>query len=284
MLSLYNRPSFLTSCHNLRPFGSAAYTSLFIALLIFSTHSWAALIPKHLSRSDRQEVVRTLGFGTSTKLLTNPYPLGGYTGLELGLSMEFVDTRELGRLGCDPNQVGCPNQERVIHPELRYPRFSIGKGLYNNIDIFFHFIPPGSGVDKVTDYGGALRWSFYEAKFLPINLSLLVHMSQINVGDSFVNFTTGTELIAGIYIDNFSLYFGGGQLKANGRFMGGTGSQSVIAPDDPHIDPSSNTVTETLKQAHVLVGVSFHHKNLFAALQVDRYREPVYGAKLGLRF
>ena len=167
-------------------------------LFFFIAHPLLALeLPKNLNREDRLNVVRLLSMGSSTKILSNPFPLGGYQGLELGLSMELINVADISRLGD-----GTHKELR----EFRFPRISIGKGLYNDVDLFFHFVP-FSEESTMSEYGGMGRWSFYQARFLPINLSLLLHASVLNINDSLSSQTIGTELVAGISVDQFSLYY-----------------------------------------------------------------------------
>ncbi|MCC7405861.1 MAG: hypothetical protein IT288_15785 [Bdellovibrionales bacterium] len=227
-------------------------------------------LPKNLDHEDRVEVVRLVGLGTSSKLLTNPFPLGGYPGLEVGVSLELVNTADLSRLGA-----GTSSDER----EFRFPRISFGKGLYNNVDVFFHFVP-FSEDSQLSEYGGLFRWSFYQAKFLPINLSLLLHGSVLDVNDSLSSQTLGSELIAGISVNSFSLYFGGGFMNSSAEFVA-QGTDNIVAAADP---PNRyGTVEELVRETHSVVGFTIHFFEYFLAAQIDRYREPVYSLKLGLR-
>ena len=260
---------------------------LMVALL-FHPELFAFDIPKGLSASDRKEVVRTVGLNSSNKLLTNPYPLGGYEGFEIGYSMEFVNVRDIRRLGCTPGAPGCANLAYSDDTEWRYSRLTVGKGLYSDIDVFFSFIPP-MGPDRVSDYGGFLRWSFYQAQFLPINLSAMLHYNQLNFSDSFMNRNMGAELMAGINVDNFALYFGGGMVEARGTFTGATsagvcGQDCRVDGTDPELSLDNRTVSNSVRETHTVVGLSLHYENLFAAAQVDRYRDAVYSLKLGMRF
>ncbi|MGE0525889.1 MAG: hypothetical protein AB7G93_17135 [Bdellovibrionales bacterium] len=254
---------------------------------LFSPVVWAFQIPKGLDSADRKEVIRTLGLSSASKALSNPYPLGGYSGLEVGYSMEFVNVRDIRRLGCTPGETGCPNTGYSDETEWRYSRLTIGKGLYNDIDVFFSFIPPVGGL-RVSDYGGQIRWSFYQARFLPINLSTTLHFNQSNFNDVFMNRNLGAELIAGVNVDNFALYFGGGWVEARGTFIGPNSAGAcledcTVLGGDPDVG-SSHTVTERVRETHTVVGFSLHYQNLFTAAQVDRYRDAVYSLKLGLRF
>lgn len=234
---------------------------------------YAVEIPKNLSESDRKEVMRILGAATSTKALSNPYPLGGFSGLEVGMAVEIVNTEDLSRLG----------DKTSPDPEFRYPRLTLGKGLFYDVDFFLHFIPYSENSD-LSEFGGMVRWSFYEAKFLPVNLSLQIHGSHLNFSDSFNNQTVGADIMCGINTNNFALYFGAGQVEAKGEFMvGGTGTDGVVDPSDPDVNTTTNTVRESITQTHSFVGFSLQFSDLFIAAQIDRYHDIVYSAKVGIR-
>ncbi len=254
-------------------------------LLILPALARAFEIPKGLNESDRREIIRTLGLNVATKMLDNPYPLGGYSGFEVGYSVEFVNIRDLRRVGCAPGSAGCANTAYSDETEWRFSRLTFGKGLYNDVDIFFHFIPPIGGV-SVTNYGGALRWSVFQARFLPINISLIGHFDQLNYNDSFINRNFGLEAMVGVNVDGFALYFGGGQIQAAGTFIGNNApcENCTVDPSDPTVDPSAHTVTNKITTTHTVVGISVHFQNLFAAAEVDRYQDAVYSLKAGLRF
>ena len=227
-------------------------------------------LPKGLDHESRIEVVRLVGLGTSSKILSNPFPLGGFSGLEVGVSLELVNVADLSRLG-----EGTSKDER----EFRYPRISFGKGLYKDVDIFFHFVP-FSEDSKMSEYGGLVRWSFYQTRFLPINLSLLLHGSILNMNDSLVTQTLGSELITGISVNNFSLYFGGGFLSSSAEFTA-QGPDGIVIDSD--LPGRRGTIEEIVRESHNFVGITLHLFDLFVAAQIDRYREPVFSLKLGLR-
>ncbi|MCJ8277398.1 MAG: hypothetical protein HRT44_02280, partial [Bdellovibrionales bacterium] len=186
--------------------------------ILLSSLTWAFEIPQNLNSDERQRTLEIVGLGTSTKFLSNAYPLGGYSGLEVSLSYEALDVGEITRLGNTS-----PNVETVY-----YPKFNIGKGIYNNSDIFFHFIPfnETSGLSK---YGFSFRWSFYESLYLPINFSLVTHASNSNIQNKLVSRSLGADILLGLTLSNFSLSLGGGWVRTTGDFTGGT--QGVT--DDP---------------------------------------------------
>jgi hypothetical protein len=255
---------------------------------IFSTALYAFEIPKGLTSTDRSEVVRTLGINSAPKSLSNPYPLGGYSGFELGYSMEVVNVRDIRRIGCEPKTAGCQNESFSDETEWRYSRLTVGKGIYNDIDLFFSFMPPMGNV-RASDYGGQIRWSFYQAAFLPVNLSAVAYFNSLNFNDTFMNRNVGAELMAGVNVNNFALYFGGGMVQARGTFIGANDTNvcqedCTVSPTDPDTNSTSRTITQSVRESHTFVGFSLHFQNLFAAAQVDRYRDAVYSAKVGLRF
>lgn len=248
---------------------------LTILIGVSQSATFALDIPKGLTQSDRQEVLNLFGLNTSSKLLTDPYALGGYSGLEIGVALEIIDTRSLANLGAKNTK----NEDQFI-----YPRITVGKGLYDDLDIFFHFIPPTPGT-QVSQYGAMARWSFYQFKFVPISVSAVLSGSQINVQDSLVNQSYGLDLVAGISMNDLSIYFGAGNVKVEGEFMGGTTGDGVVPPNDPALITSvTNTVRESISEIHTVIGISAHFDNLFAAAQIDHYRDQVISTKLGVRF
>jgi hypothetical protein len=261
-----------------------------LALVLISARVMAFEIPKGLNESDRLEIIRTLGLNAATKLLDDPYPLGGYSGFELGVSTEFVDIRDIRRLGCQPGTAGCANTSISDDTQWQYSRITIGKGLYHDLDVFFHFMTPSGGASSVTDFGAAVRWSFYQARFLPINVALVGHFDQLNYQDAFTNRNVGADIMVGVDVDNFAIFFGGGELEAAGTFIGpdpATGNcnaNCTVAANDPTVDPTSGTVTDHVIATHTVVGVSLHYENLFGAAEVDRYQDAVYSLKVGVRY
>lgn len=237
----------------------------FFIAFFFSTQSMAKVeIPTGLTRADRQETVRILGFATASKILSDPYPLGGYQGLELGMSVENIPVEDLGRLG---NTLAAPQKD------IAYPKFTIGKGLYDNLDFFVHFIPY-SEKTEITQYGGLLRWGAYQAKFLPLNLSVLVNFNNANFSNVLTTRTIGVDLIGGINVDTVALFVGGGPVQSRGRFVGGAQG----------LTDSGTLESESVEGFHTVIGANVQISRAFVSAQIDRYMTTVYSAKLGLRF
>lgn len=237
---------------------------LFISACLFTMSSWATVdLPKNLSSTDQKRALEILGFGTASKILDNPYPLGGYTGVEVGLTSEFIPIDDLANLGSKTNDSG----------EFNYYTLTIGKGLYYNIDTLLYFTP-AIQEQKVQSFGGQVRWGFYEATFFPISFSAVVYAGGANFSN-LINVTTiGGDLVATVAIDNVALYFGEGRIRANGTFIGGADG----------ITASGDTERQVTDENHSLFGINVAVSKFFVALQFDRYTDSVYSGKLGFRF
>lgn len=245
------------------------FRSRYLALLLIlfisclnETSNAGISIPTNLNKNDRQEALRIVGFGTSSKLLTDPYPMGGYDGFEAGLAVEDVPTDGLGLLGA---HLSSPQQD------VAFPQFSIGKGLFNNLDLYVHFTPY-SQQDALSIYGCIVRWGFYQAKFLPLSASVLVHIDSTDVGNVMATQTYGFDLIGGINVDAVALYFGGGYLQTSGTFIG-------------TVTDTSRQENETVTGLHTSLGANIKlMQDAFLSLQIDRYTVAVLSAKLGIRY
>ncbi|HWU43177.1 MAG TPA: hypothetical protein VN132_07060, partial [Bdellovibrio sp.] len=167
-------------------------------------------LPKGLSPSDQKRALEILGFGTASKILDNPYPLGGYTGFEVGLTSEFIPVEDLANLGNKTSDSG----------EFNYYTLTLGKGFYYNVDALLYFTPAIQS-QKVQNFGGQLRWGFYEASFFPISFSAIIYAGGANFSNLINVTTTGLDLVATVAIDNVAIYFGEGRVRAQGTFIGG---------------------------------------------------------------
>ncbi|MGZ5279463.1 MAG: hypothetical protein ACXWC9_05950 [Pseudobdellovibrionaceae bacterium] len=251
------------------------FISFFISILI-STSAVAALsIPKNLNASDRRKALEILGLSSSAKILGNPYPLGGFSGVEIGLTAEVLATGELSVLG----------DKSESQKETSYSLLSLGKGLYHNVDIFLQFAPFQQGED-ISNFGGQLRWGFYQADYLPAHLSVIAFGNSTNFKNQVVTVSSGADLIVGFSVQDMTLYTGIGFARATGTFMGGT--NGVTAPD---IDSSTglplttrDTKSEEVSASHYVAGINVKFAKMFFAMQLDRYTQATYSAKLGARF
>lgn len=241
------------------------YKILILILILSSEISFAKVnIPKNLSNDDRIRVLEILGAGTSSKILTDPYPLGGFAGFEAGIQMDTIPVNDLANLG-----------DTVPEQDLfSYPIISIGKGLYKNVDFFAHFIPSSEGTG-ISEYGGIIRWGFYQMAYLPVSFSINVSASSANINNQLITKNFGYDLVAGITAQNIYFYGGVGQLQSGGDFSGG-GTDGVT--------DTGNSEQNKITEAHYLVGVGFRVQSVFVTGQMDYHVQPTYSLKVGFRY
>ena len=227
-----------------------------------------------MTKSDRIQALQVIGFGTSGKILSDPFPLGGYSGFEMGLSVESLPTQDIGRLGY-----------RLTAPQenVEIPKLTIGKGFYNNLDLFITFVPY-EREDELSQYGGLLRWGFYQATFLPLSASILVNTNMTNVSNQLTTKSYGADLIGGINVDKVALFAGVGFLQATGNFIGGTVGTGPTDPNATSLTDSGNIESESVSTFHTIIGANIAVSNLFFSIQIDRYTLSMFSGKLGVRF
>lgn len=237
---------------------------IFILTLLLGLQSVASTkLPRNLDQQDRRRALEILGFGSAAKILSNPYPLGGYSGVQIGIGAEFIPIDDLAGLGSGTNESG----------ELNYYTLTFGKGLYYNIDTLL-YLTPITGDEQISNFGGQFRWGFYEAKFFPITFSTIASAGGASFSNLINTTTIGIDLLATVNVGNVALYLGGGSFRAIGQFVGGADG----------INSDNNTHQEDLTQEHLVFGLNVAFSKMFIALEVDRYVDSVYSGKLGVRF
>ncbi len=251
---------------------------LFFLIIFFSLIGARAerFIPRRMSESDRHIALQILGFGSASKILTSPFPLGGHPGYEVGLTTEYLQVQDLASLG----------DKSTRNRELNFNSFSIAKGLFYNIDTAFQFTPAFQKED-VSSYAAQIRWGFYEFPFIPGGLSFVLNRSDTNYGNLLNTRTTGQDLVATIVVEDVSLYFGVGTASSIGTFSGGTQAGTATESTTDNCTPASaycSSSNEELQEVHTLFGVSLAFNQLFAALEIDRYFLSTYSAKVGWKF
>ncbi len=233
-------------------------------LLFFSIFAEAKLqIPTQMNKAERVTLLEILGPSSAMKILSDPYPLGGYQGIEFGISNEILATEEVSRLGDRPTK----------HGETSYSLLSLGKGVYNNFDFFVQFSPLGQA-EEISNYGGQLRWGFYQAEYLPTHLSLILGANSVNYQEKVTVASRSVDIVNGYVIDDLAFYVGIGNIVSDGSFIGGAGGVT-----DDQISHQ-----ESVTSSHYLVGLNLKFSKAFLALQLDRATQATYSFKLGARF
>jgi hypothetical protein len=243
-----------SDCHN-------KFVLKLLTLLIAC--GWGLEVPKGLNVTDQERVLEVVGLGVNSRFLSKAYPLGGYSGLEVSLGVDSVETSDLSQLGTSTNQ---PDS-------FVFPTITVGKGIYNNSDIYFHFVPPSKTVE-IAKFGVSLRWSFYQALFLPINFSVVVNADTARIKQQLSTRNIGTDLVMGLTLAEFSFYLGGGYVTSRGDFVGGINGLTA----------SQQTETRQAESHHFMFGATYNFEPFFLGVSLNRYVTSVYSLKTGLFF
>jgi hypothetical protein len=237
---------------------------LCITVFFSSLSSLAAInIPDGLSDADQRYILNSIGPATAARLLSAPYPLGGSEGFELGIGRQYIQTESLSELG----------NKTLTQKGMSYPIITLGKGLFNDVDMFLSAVPFGQSQD-LTHFSAQARISHWYSKTSPLIVSSAFHVGSTTLKNqvSFENY--GFDIISTMHLRHICLFAGLGTLFSNGTFVGGNNG----------ITTSGNTETVTQIFAHKLIGVDLRYQEYFVAAQVDSYEQPNYSFKLGYRF
>lgn len=235
-----------------------------ILSVILNNHALASLeIPQNLTTKDRKEALQTLGLGSISKVLSNPYPIGGEAGIEVGVEANYLNVSNLSRLG----------NKADTQREFSYYNFTFGKGLYGNVDLLVHFAP-FLQKERVSNYGGQVRWMFFQSDSMPASTSLNFHSHSANFANLINTQSLGFNLIQNITVDDVSLFFGLGQVKCQGSFVGGANG----------ITDTGVNEQEDLYETHSFFGINIALNDFFVAAQLDRFQESNISFKIGSRF
>ncbi len=216
-----------------------------------------------MGEADRQSALRILGLGTGYKTIGDPYPLGGYMGFELGVSYELLSTAQIAKLGSGTGVQG----------DTSYVNFTLGKGLFYDVDFYLNFSPLGQA-EKFSSFGGAIRWGILEMQSLPVHFSLQAAANSANFQNKVNTTTQSLDLIGGWNFQDVVMYGGVGVIRSSGLFVGGAGG----------ITDNGETMTESVSETHTFGGISVKYSTYFVAVQVDRASQAAYALKLGVRY
>ncbi len=247
------------------------FPSLLSAIVALScaVHAQAELLlPRALKAEERRPAVEILGGGSQLKFAGDPYPLGGYLGIDVGITRDSVGVRDLGKLG---SLAAVP--EASEQGDVGLWSLTLGKGLYYDVDVFVHFMPFGQG-EQVSGFGGGARWLFHEMDRYPIFFSLQGGANSTSF-QNLINFSNQSiDLLASYIRGDLSVYLGSGFMRSTGIFHGGAGG----------VTASGETEIESLSSGRMLGGISYRWDKFYVAGQLDRAFAGNYTVKAGYRF
>jgi hypothetical protein len=220
-------------------------------------------IPTGLSEKDQRDILNSIGPATATRLLSAPYPLGGNEGFEVGIGRQYIPTESLSELG---NKTG-PQKG------MSYPIITLGKGLFNDVDMFLSAIPFTQS-PNLSHFSAQTRVNHWHSQTSPLILSSVFHIGSTTLKNQVTFENYGFDVIGTMYLKHICLFAGLGTLFTNGTFIGGNNGVTV----------SKNTEIVTQIFSHKLIGVDLRYHDYFMAAQVDSYERPNYSFKVGYRF
>ncbi len=246
-------------------------------IFLFSSESEASLVlPRNLNDAQRIETLEILGPSSAPKILGNPYPLGGYSGVELGYSVQILPTEKLSELGNRPEQQSFTSWNTL----------SVGKGLFENFDLFIYFTPLTQKED-VSDVGGLLKWGFYESEIFPANVSLIASGNYLNFQNLLSVSNQCLDMVVSFSWKNATLYTGVGYLRSSGTFLGGVGSlnsEGEMVNDNTRTVFRGESKAESVTSAHSLIGLNLRYDNFFVSGEINKYKTSVVAGKVGYRW
>lgn len=239
------------------------FARTFLILHFISCTVMAAQLPRQLSESDRLETLKVLGFGSATKLSSDPTPLGGHGGFEFFASSDVISISNLQKLG---DQSGSGDQMFVS-------TLGFGKGLFYDIDAFL-FFSPLQFQSKYSQIGALLRKVIYKHSDLPLQAALNLHGNGTNYENLISLTTTGLDLILSYEWPELIFSAGLGQGRSIGTFIGGASG----------INNTTETYTQDVQQRHWLTSLSKRWNKTYLSLQYDRYFDATFSFKIAYRF
>lgn len=256
-------PSRLQDKPCARPSSFFSIVTLALVMMLSSPSLAGLQIPTSMSSSDRVTALKILGLGTGFKNLADPYPLGGYSGFEFGASYELLNTGALAGLG---HGTGPQGDTSVVN-------FTMGKGLFYDVDFFLQFSPLGQG-EKYSSFGGAVRWGLYELQTMPVHLVLQASATSANFQNKITTTTQNLDLIGGWNLEDIVFFAGLGFIRSSGLFSGGVSG----------VTDNGSTVTESVTEIHSLGGVTVKYAKFFMSAEIDRASQATWGLKIGMRY
>lgn len=236
---------------------------LFLVLLfVFPLQGISVQLPRQLNGSDRSIALKTLGFGTATKLNVDPTPLGGYEGFEFFISTDVISIKNVQDLG---NRSGSGDQ-------LITTSFGFGKGIFFDVDTYVYFSPL-QWQSKYSQIGGYIRKVVYVNDTNPFQISLNLHGNGTSIENLVHLRTTGFDAVFSYEWPQVTLSLGGGLARSIGTFIGGVDG----------INSTAETHSNDIQQQHLLVSLAKGWGKNYLSLQYDRYFDASYSLKYGFR-
>jgi hypothetical protein len=239
------------------------FTSTIALLLLLCHTAYAATLPAGLTPDERVQTAKLVSSSTSLRSAQLHRSLSSMEGLDLSLSLETLPLSELPEMGT--------SSERL--DDKTYVRLQVSKGLYRKLDLSLYLTPLNPST-PLSNYGGRLRWTFYQNIDQPLFLAWYVDLGGTNLNDQLLIQTMASGFQLGFKRKLLSLSFFAGTQRTYNRFRGG--AEGVT--DSGHLE-SHRLTSYTLG-----LGGIYDFKSWYIGFAVDRQHDTLMSAKVGKVF
>ncbi len=226
---------------------------LFVFFVSSSAFSFA---PKNFNEVDVDSWVNRVSGVSSIKTVGDPVPLGGYEGVEVLIASEWLTI---------PQKDTAKDRVEVL-PTLR-----LGKGLYENFDVFIVTSLPLLKSD-FSKWGFQARWMAWQAETAPLMAHLGCSYGSQEYYSLIITNSWSCEILGNLIVKKFRVFAGLGIVRSLTLFDAGS------------TQFSSEEVQRSAAFNKYLGGITFTSDNRSFGFQIDVVEETSLGASIGYRF
>ncbi len=238
---------------------------ILLALLClgFSHATLAATLPQGMNASEREQTAELVASSSALRSAQLHRSLDHSEGLDLSLSFENLPLSQLPIMG-----VGAERLE-----DQNFIRLQVGTGLIRSVDLAL-FLTPLNPSTPLSNYGGRIRWTFYQDAESPLFLAVFIDGGNTNLSDQVLMQTVAAGTQVGFKRKQLSLSFFLGSQLTFSRFRGG--GEGIT--DSGH--PESYTFTSF----PMALGGVYDFRKWYLGFGVDRQSDTLISAKIGKVF
>ena len=157
--------------------------------------------------------------------------------------------------------------------DQNFVRLQVGTGLYQSVDLAL-FLTPLNPSTPMSNYGGRLRWTFYQSSESPLFLAVFVDGGNTNLNDQVLMQTIAMGTQVGFKRKQLSLSFFLGSQHTFSRFRGG--SEGITDSGLPE--------SFEFRSFPVALGGIYDFRKWYLGFGMDRQSETLVSVKIGKVF
>jgi hypothetical protein len=183
-----------------------------ISFFVLSIGSFANLnVAQALNESQLLSITESAGLPLAMSYTENLYPLGGYSGVRIGLSHKLVSNSRLRQAFRETSDV----------PDLKLTEIHFSKGLYYNVDFYASFAPKLSNA-TLSSFAGGIKWGFFEVESKPFQFIASISGRSTNWSNQAIFLNQTFDLISQYSLNHMYYYIGIGSAYVRSEFIGGS--------------------------------------------------------------